>query len=246
MKQATERGAWRGGAGAPSADDVGRYRAFETALKGEMEAVEEEAAWLGDRSRTVWKAAFELAAKRAVARAEQQKKAAAAHDAFVEQYARGDNKPWPRELPGGAARAAYAELKAKAMGALGERERQAMLEGRPALQVVGEAPAGELRKSLMDRAVKVVPLLQRLQAEARAVRVARERDQVDDATLGAFDAVDGAMKREIDEVKGEAEWLSDQTGQRRGMGEQIWPMAFQVYAQRRAEVARRAESAKAS
>ena len=40
-----------------------------------------------------------------------------------------------------AARAAYAELKAKAMGALGERERQAMLEGRPALQVVGEAPA---------------------------------------------------------------------------------------------------------
>ena len=121
-----------------------------------------------------------------------------------------------------------------------------MLEGRPALHVVGEAPAGELRKSLMDRAVKVVPLLQRLQAEARAVRVARERDQVDDATLGAFDAVDGAMKREIDEVKGEAEWLSDQTGQRRGMGEQIWPMAFQVYAQRRAEVARRAESAKAS
>ena len=153
---------------------------------------------------------------------------------------------WPRELPGGAERAAYAELKAKAMDGLGERGRQAMLEGRLAPEVVGEASAGELRKCLMDRAVKVVPLLQRLQAEARAVRVARERDQVDDATLGAFDAVDGAMKREIDEVKGEAEWLSDQTGQRRGMGEQIWPMAFQVYAQRRAEVARRAESAKAS
>ena len=152
----------------------------------------------------------------------------------------------PRELPGGAERAAYAELKAKAMDGLGERGRQAMLEGRLAPEVVGEASAGELRKSLMDRAVEVVPLLQRLQAEARAARAARERDQVDGATLAAFDAIDGAMQREIDEVKGEAEWLSDQTGQRRGMGEQIWPMAFQVYAQRRAEVARRAESAKAS
>ena len=57
--------------GVPSADDVGRYRAFENALVGEMEAVEYEAAWLGDRSRTVWQKAFELAEKRA----EQQQKA---------------------------------------------------------------------------------------------------------------------------------------------------------------------------
>ena len=43
------------------------------------------------------------------------------------------------------------------MDGLGERGRQAMLWGRLAPEVVGEASAGELRKSLMDRAVKVVP-----------------------------------------------------------------------------------------
>ena len=46
------------------------------------------------------------------------------------------------------------------------------------------------------------------------------------------------MQREIHEVNGDDEWLSDQTGLR-GMGERIWPMAFRVHARRRAEAARR-------
>ena len=48
---------------------------------------------------------------------------------------------------------------------------------------------------------------------------------------------------EIDAVKAEAEWLSDETGTRNGMGDQIWSAAFQIYAKRRAEVAKQIQAA---
>ena len=70
-----------------------------------------------------------------------------------------------------------------------------------------------------------------------------ERGQVDDDDAARFQAIDAQVKAEIDAVKAEAEWLSDETGTRTGMGDQIWPAAFQIYAKRRAEIAKQIQAA---
>mmetsp|Transcript_29664 Transcript_29664/g.102590 ORF Transcript_29664/g.102590 Transcript_29664/m.102590 type:complete len:128 (+) Transcript_29664:50-433(+) len=111
-----------------------------------------------------------------------------------------------------------------------------MLQGRPAPQVVGPNVARQLRTALMARCQASVPLIQRLQTEAKAVVVAADRGHVDESELRKFERLDAAVKKELEDVKTEAEWLSDESGTRAGMGENVWPAAFQIYAKRRAEI----------
>jgi hypothetical protein len=135
-------------------------------------------------------------------------------------------------------------MKAAVFKQLPQPAQVAMLEGRPAPQVVGGQVARQLRAALMARCQQIVPLIQRLQAEGRAFKTAAERGQVEDDDASRFRAIDIDVKAEIDAVKVEAEWLSDDTGNRLGMGDQIWPAAFQIYAKRRAEVAKQIQAAK--
>ena len=94
-----------------------------------------------------------------------------------------------------------------------------MLEGKNAPTVCGSQAARQLRAVLMARCQQTVPIIQRLQAEARAVQTAAERQHIDANEYAAFEQTDVSVKAEIDAVKLEAEWLSDDSGTRQGMGE---------------------------
>lgn len=246
---AMERARWQSGA-TPTAEDLGKLKQFENMCKTETGKVEEEAEWLGDKDgaagmgNRIWPMAFELHAKANTQSAEREKMVQAHYEKTLKAYTERSAKPWPTALPGIAQRMTYEQMKAAVLKQLPQPAQAAMLEGRPAPQVVGGQVARQLRAALMARCQQIVPLIQRLQAEGRAFKTAAERGQVEDDDASRFRAIDIDVKAEIDAVKVEAEWLSDDTGNRLGMGDQIWPAAFQIYAKRRAEVAKQIQAAK--
>ena len=87
-----------------------------------------------------------------------------------------------------------------------------MLEGKSAPTVCGSAAARQPRAVLMVRCQQTVSIIQRFQAEARAVQTAAERHHIDAAEYTAFEQTDVNVKAEIDTVKLEAEWLSGDSG----------------------------------
>jgi len=243
MRDAIEKSQWRSGTGAPSADDVGRFEAASRMAAEERKAVEEEAEWLGDRDgragmgARIWPTAYHVYQQMRAGHEEKARLAEAATAKAVEAYRNNEAKPWPTALPGAKARDEYERLKAAVLRRLPAPAQAAMLEGaRPAPQIIGHPVARSLRQALMARAQQTVPLIQRLQTEGRAVRVAAERGHVGADELAAFGKLETALKAEVDAVKVEAEWLADDAA-RRGMGDQIWPAAFQIYNKRRAEIA---------
>ena len=248
VRAALERARWQSGA-TPTADDLGKLNKFDNMCKIETTRVEEEAEWLGDKDGAagmgdrIWPMAFELHAKASAQNTEREKVVRAHHDKSLKAYAERSAKPWPNELPGATQRVTYEQMKAAVLKQLPQSAQAAMLEGRCAPKVVGGQAARQLRAALMSRCQQVVPLIQRLQAEGRAFKMASERGQVDDDDAARFQAIDAQVKAEIDAVKAEAEWLSDETGTRTGMGDQIWPAAFQIYAKRRAEIAKQIQAA---
>ena len=248
VRAAMERAQWQSGA-TPTADDLGRLKKFEDMCKMETAKVEEEAEWLGDKDGAagmgtrIWPMAFELHAKANAQNAEREKMARLHHDKTLRAYAEHSAKPWPSEMPGIAQRRTYEQMKAAILQQLPQLAQAAMLEGRPAPQVVGGQVARQLRAALMARCQQIVPLIQRLQAEGRAFKTAVERGHVENKDAAHFRSIDIDVKTEIDAVKVEAEWLSDDTGTRVGMGDQVWPAAFQIYAKRRAEVAKQIQAA---
>lgn len=248
VRATLERAHWQSGV-TPSADDLGKLNKFDNMCKIATARVEEEAEWLGDKDGAagmgdrIWPMAFELYAKATAQNTEREKVVRAHHDKTLKAYAERSAKPWPNELPGVTQRITYEQMKAAVLKQLPQSAQAAMLEGRCAPQVVGGQPARQLRAALMSRCQQVVPLIQRLQAEGRAFKMAAERGHVDDDDAARFEAIDVKVKTEIDAVKAEAEWLSDETGTRNGMGDQIWSAAFQIYAKRRAEVAKQIQAA---
>ena len=235
-KNAVDGAKWTGGVGAPSAEDWGRLEKISRLADEEKKTVEEEAEWLeeslGDQ---IWPLAFSIYNK---FRSESEKAQKQVTEKVVAKYQNQTAKPWPKSLPGAKHRDEYERMKASLLASLPPQARTAVLEGRPAPHVVGPQNARQLRQALMARCQQTVPIIQRLQQEARGVHVAAERGLVSDEDLDAFNAIDDALKREVENVKIEAEWLADDAGTRKGMGEQVWPAAFQIYAKRRAEIAK--------
>jgi len=248
VRVAIERARWQSGV-TPTANDLGKLKDFETKCKAESAKVEKEAEWLGDKDGApgmggrIWPMAFELYAKANAQNAEREKLVRAHHEKTLKAYAERSAKPWPSNIPGITQRATYEQMKAAILKQLPQPAQAATLQGQPAPQVVGGQVARQLRAALMARCQQVVPLIQRLQAEGRAFNVAAERGHVDDDDVTCFHAAESNVKAEIDAVKVEAEWLSDDTGTRAGMGDQIWPAAFQIYAKRRAEIAKQIQAA---
>jgi len=238
-RAALERSKWRSGKGAPSSEDLGKIQAMDALAKQEMELVQAEAEWLGDPSGEpgmgdrIWQHAFEIEAQLRLRRQEQEKQQRVATEKTLKSYASRDAKPWPKQLPGAKQRAEYETQKAQALRNLPQAAQHAMLQGRPALRVVGPEITSKLRAALVHRAVQCVPLIQRLQAEAAAVKIAADRGQVDDDDLANFRAVDDAVKKEVDAVKAEADWLADDS---RKMADSIWAHAFKVHAEKRQAV----------
>jgi hypothetical protein len=249
VRATIERARWQSGA-TPTANDLGKLKDFENKCKTESAKVEEEAEWLGDKDGApgmgdrIWPMAFELYAKANAQNAEREKLVQAHHEKTLKAYAERSAKPWPNELPGVTQRVTYEQMKAVILKQLSQSAQAAMLQGQPAPQIVGGQVARQLRAALMARCQQIVPLIQRLQAEGRAFNMAAERGHVDDDDAARFHAVESNVKAEIDAVKVEAEWLSDDTGVRIGMGDQIWPAAFQIYTKRRAEIAKQIQAAK--
>ena len=134
-------------------------------------------------------------------------------------------------------------MKSAALQQLPQPAQAAMLQGHTAPRVVGERAARQLRAALMARCQQVIPLIQRLQAEGFVFNKAVELGHVNEKDIACFEAVDTSVKAEIEAVKSEANWLSDNSGTNAGMGEQIWPAAFQIYTRRRAEVTKQIQTA---
>ena len=239
-RQAIDRARWADNVGAPKPEDWGRLERISQLAQDEKKLVEEEAEWLGDKDgapgfgEKIWPMAFQIYQQ---LRSETEKQQKAATDNVVAAYSNHRAKPWPTSLPGKKHRDEYERLKAALLAALPTNARAAVLAGRPAPAIVGQQHARQLRQALMSRCQQTVPLIQRLQAEAKGVHIAASRGLVDDDELTAFHNIDKALKIEVETVKNEAEWLSDDAGNRRGMGDQVWPAAFQIYAKRRAEIA---------
>lgn len=244
MRAATERAQWQSDA-SPSAADFRQFQDFEEKCTLEASKVSEEADWLGRRDGTpgmgdrIWSMAFEAHAKANTHETLRHEN----HEKMVRAYPESSAKPWPSELAGHRQRRTYDQMKANVLNRLSQSAQAAMLEGRPAPLVVGKQVACQLRAALMARCQQVIPVIQRLQAEGLAFKDATEAGCVDPTDAARFEAIDTSIKLEYQSVKREAEWLSDHTGTRIGMGEQIWPAAFQLYSKRRAEVANQIHAA---
>mmetsp|Transcript_14950 Transcript_14950/g.44645 ORF Transcript_14950/g.44645 Transcript_14950/m.44645 type:complete len:583 (-) Transcript_14950:120-1868(-) len=249
VRTSIERAQWLSDA-MPAANDVDKLNEFEHKCRAESVKIKEEAEWLGDEAGNpgmgdrIWPMAFELYAKANAVRAEHENSQRVHHEKTLKAYADHAARPWPHELPGSMQRLSYEQLKASSLKHLSPPAQAAMLRGRPAPEVIGNGISCQLRAALMSRCQQLVPLIQRLQAEGQAFKMAKDRGHVNDRDVLDFEAMDKNVKAEINVVKAEAEWLSDDTGSRVGMGDQIWPAAFQIYAKRRAEVARQIHSAK--
>lgn len=237
-RAALERSKWCSGAGAPTPEDLGKIQAMDALAKQEMELVEAEAEWLGDPSGSpgmagrIWQHAFDLEAQMRQRRQEHEKQQRAATEKALKAYASREAKPWPKQLPGSRQRGEYETAKAAALRGLSQAQQNAMLQGRPAQQIIGGEATKKLREALVNRALQCVPLIQRLQTDAGAVKIASERGQVDDDDLQNFKFVDSAVKAEVEAVKVEADWLGGGDEGRR-MGDAIWPHAFKVHAEKR-------------
>jgi hypothetical protein len=248
VRTAIERAQWLPDT-MPASNDVAELNEFENKCRAESAQVVEEAEWLGDEAGNpgmgdrIWPMAFELYAKAKAMRAEHENSQRVHHEKTLKAYADQAARPWPRELPGGNQRLSYEQLKASSLKHLPLPAQAAMLQGGYAPGVIGNGISNQLRAALMSRCQQLIPLIHRLQAEGHAFKMANERGQVDDQDAFHFEALDKKIKSEINAVKVEAEWLSDDTGSRVGMGDQIWPAAFQIYAKRRAEVAKQIQSA---
>lgn len=249
VRTSIERAQWLSDA-MPAANDVGMLNEFENKCRAESVKIKEEAEWLGDEAGNpgmgdrIWPMAFELYAKANAMRAEHENSQRVHHEKTLKAYADHAARPWPDELPGSTQRLSYEQLKASSLNHLPSPAQAAMLKGRPAPEVIGNGVSCQLRAALMSRCQQLIPLIQRLQAEGQAFKMAKDRGHINDEDALHFETMDKNVKAEINSVKSEAEWLSDDTGSRVGMGDQIWPAAFQIYAKRRAEVAKQIHSAK--
>lgn len=225
---ATLRAQWQPCARAPTADDIDKLKDFEGKCLVESLKVREEAEWLGNQDGApglggrIWPIAFELHAKVST----DHEKLLSTHH---EKTFKFPNKPWPRELPGTTQRLIYEQLKDSTL-----KDLSRSAQGRSAPHVVSAEVSRQLRAALISRCQQMVPLLRRLQSEGRAFKIAAERGQLDDQDVACFLAIEEQSKAEIDAVKAEAEWLSDDVGTR----DQIWPAAFEIYAKRRAQIAK--------
>lgn len=241
-RAALERSKWRSGVGAPSGEDLGRLQTMDSLAKQEMELVQSEAEWLGDPSGMpgmgdrIWQHAFDLEQQLRLRRQEQDKQHRMATDKALKAYASREAKPWPKHLPGSKQRNDYDQLKASALRNLSQAAQQAMLSGRLAHHVVGPDVSKKLFTALVHRAIQCVPIIRRLQNEATAVKIAVDRGHIDDDDLANFNLIDAAVKREVDAVKVEADWLADPNSSSRRMGDNIWAHAFKSHEEKRQAV----------
>jgi len=121
-----------------------------------------------------------------------------------------------------------------------------MLQGRSAPHIIGAPASRQLRAALMARCQQMVPVIQRLQCEGKAFKTAATQGQVDDEEAARFLMLETNTRVEINAVKAEAEWLSDDVGTSIGMGERIWPAALEIYAKRRAQISKQIQVAQIS
>ena len=245
---ATERARWQSSE-IPTAEYLSTLQVFETKCKMESASIQEEAEWLGEQDGTpgmgekIWSMAFELHAKANAQNTKRERLLQLHQEKILQTYAAGTAKPWPADLPGVKQRSTYDQMKSAALQQLPQPAQAAMLQGHTAPRVVGERAARQLRAALMARCQQVIPLIQRLQAEGFVFNKAVELGHVNEKDIACFEAVDTSVKAEIEAVKSEANWLSDNSGTNVGMGEQIWPAAFQIYTRRRAEVTKQIQTA---
>ena len=245
---ASERARWQSCA-VPTARDISMLKQFENKCIAESAKVKEEADWLGNLDGApglgdrIWPMAFELLNKSKVRHEEHEQLMREHHESLLKAYAEHAAKPWPSELPGKTQRLSYDQMKAAFIRDAQISTQAALLEGQPASHVIGIPACRQLRAALMARCQQIIPLIQRLQAEGRAFKIASERGQVAEQEAANFMSMESSTKAEISAVKAEAEWLSNDAGTEVDMGNQIWPAAFQLYAKRRAEIARRIQVA---
>mmetsp|Transcript_17730 Transcript_17730/g.54543 ORF Transcript_17730/g.54543 Transcript_17730/m.54543 type:complete len:395 (+) Transcript_17730:616-1800(+) len=248
LRGALQHAQWQSDA-TPTTGELRNLEDFEKKCTLESAKVKEEANWLGERDGIpglgdrIWSEAFEIHAKRNTNKAKHEKARDNNHDRLIKAYAERSVRPWPSELPGLKQRLTYDQMKGTVLKQSSTSAQRAMLHGRSAPQIVGAQVACQLRSALMARCQQIVPLVHRLQAESRAFREAVKMGYVDEDAAVRFEEIDYSVKAEIEAVKIEAEWLSDHTGTKTGMGDQIWPAAFEIYTKRRAEVAEQIKSA---
>lgn len=240
MRDALERARWQSGT-TPTLEDRRKLEEFAKKCRTETAKVEAEAEWLCDEDgttgmgRRIWPTAFELNAQASMQSAEHERLLQAHHEKTLQAYAEHTAKPWPSELPGTKQRFAYDQMKTSILGQLPRSVQARMFQGHNTSQVISNQNACQLRAALLARCQQAIPLIQRLQAEGHALKIATERGHVDTKDADSFEAIDTFIKEEIESVNAEAEWLSDNT---QNGTKEIWPDAFKIYTKRRAEVAK--------
>lgn len=247
-RSAMERARWQSSE-TPRAEYLSTLQDFENKCKMESASIQEEAEWLGGQNGTpgmgekIWSMAFELHAKADAQNTKRERLLQVHQEKILQTYAEGTAKPWPADLPGVKQRSTYDQMKSTVLQQLSQPAQAAMLGGHTAPRVVGEQAARQLRAALMARCQQVIPLIQRLQAEGFVFNKAVKLGHVNKKDIACFGAIDSSVKGEIEAVKNEANWLSDNTGTNAAMGDQIWPAAFQIYTRRRAEVTKQIQTA---
>jgi len=252
LRAAAERAKWSSCATPPTADDVGQLDNFEEKCIAESLNVKEEAEWLGrvdgapGLGARIWPIAFELHAKAAKLNSEKEQLLRNHHEKTLKAYAERTAKPWPSELPGIAQRVSYEQLKASTLRDLSAPAQAAMLQSRSAPHIIGAPASRQLRAALMARCQQIVPVIQRLQCEGKAFNTAATQGQVDDQDAARFLMLETNTRVEINAVKAEAEWLSDDAGISIGMGDHIWPAALEIHAKKRAQISKQIQVAQIS
>mmetsp|Transcript_13342 Transcript_13342/g.16123 ORF Transcript_13342/g.16123 Transcript_13342/m.16123 type:complete len:356 (+) Transcript_13342:394-1461(+) len=240
-RAAVDRSRWGSENLAPTAEDWGRLEQIGNLAATERRLVEEEADWLGDREgkvtnmgEQIWSMAYQsYMEQRGAAEKHKQNET----KRVLQAYAAGNAKPWPKQLPGAKQREDYERLKSSFLNNLSSSSQAAIIQGKPVAQVIGADGTKQFRSALMLRCQQLVPLIIRLDLEARGTHMAAEKGHVPENEYQQFKQLEDTVKHEMQLVKQEAAWISGDAN----TAEHIWQMAIHLYNQRRAEIAKQLE-----